>query len=74
MGLGSRGFLPLTRKLPQIVVQRGSPHDLSRSAQNEVDFACVSLFPADAVIGPFSTNVRRRDHDMNSYYNYINCW
>ena len=39
MGLGSRGFLPLTRKLPQIVVQRGSPHDLSRSVQNELDFA-----------------------------------
>ena len=40
MGLGSRGFLPLTRKLPQIVVQRGSPHDLSRSVQNELDFTC----------------------------------
>ena len=39
MGLGSRGFLPLTRKLQQIVVQRGSPHDLSRSVQNELDFA-----------------------------------
>ena len=39
MGRGSRGFLPLTRKLPQIVVQRGSPHDLSRSVQNELDFA-----------------------------------
>ena len=39
MGLGSRGFLPLTRKLPPIVVQRGSPHDLSRSVQNELDFA-----------------------------------
>ena len=38
MGLGLRGFLPLTRKLPQIVVQRGSPHDLSRSVQNELDF------------------------------------
>ena len=40
MGLDSRGFLPLTCKLPQIVVQRGSPHDLSRSVQNELDFAC----------------------------------
>ena len=39
MGLGSRGFLPLTRKLPQIVVQRGSPHDLIRNVQNELDSA-----------------------------------
>ena len=45
MGLGSRGFLPLTRKLPQIVVQRGSPHDLSRSVQNEQEFVGFCLVP-----------------------------
>ena len=39
MGLGSRGFLPLTLKLLQIVVQRGSPHDLIRNVRNELDSA-----------------------------------
>ena len=39
MGLGSRGFLPLTLKLLQIVVQRGSPHDLIRNVLNELDSA-----------------------------------
>ena len=39
MGLGSRGFLPSTLKLPQIVVQRGSPHDLIRNVRNELDSA-----------------------------------
>ena len=40
MGLGSHWFLSLTRKLPQIVVQAGPPHDVSRSVQNELEFAC----------------------------------
>ena len=40
MGLGSHWFLSLMRKLPQFVVQRGPPHDLSQSVQNELDFAC----------------------------------
>ena len=39
MGLGSHWFLPFMRKLPQFVVQRGPPHDLSQSVKIELDFA-----------------------------------
>ena len=45
MGSGSHCFLPLTHKLLQFAVQRGPPHDLSRSAQNEKEFVGFCLVP-----------------------------